>query len=126
MAQVRISVSDLNGTKWKIKSAVPSGYYEFTSGKMIWNHSKGTSVYLYYLTDRPVTDSDVSDFDRSRVGKSTKGSYLMELIQNDLGERNRCFHILSFDKKAGIMTMKMVTKGVLYSGDPTITYLLIK
>ena len=82
MAQVRISTSDLNGTKWRDKHT-PRGYYVYTAEKEIWYDVRGIPhASPYYLTDHPIYSYEGSLFDHSKVGKGTKGCYMIITITN--------------------------------------------
>ena len=51
MAQVTVSTSQLNGTKWKIKGTSSGSVYEYSTSQRIWHRNDGSSfTYLYYLT----------------------------------------------------------------------------
>ncbi|MGM9713997.1 MAG: hypothetical protein ACI3Y5_07785 [Prevotella sp.] len=123
MAQVRISTSDLNGTKWRIKNS-PQGHYVYTAKKQIWYDEDGDShSYPYYLTDQPIYSYEGSLFDHSKVGKGTKGCY--KVIYVDVSDVIFCYSIEQFDKEKGVMACKMVSKECFGSGT-VIDYVLIK
>ena len=70
MAQVTVSTSQLNGTKWKIKGSTSGDFDEYTQSQEIWHRKDGTfSTYPYYLTDTPITSYEYSEFDYSKFGK---------------------------------------------------------
>ena len=49
MAQVTVSTSQLNGTKWKNKGDTSGNVYEYTTSQRIWHRKDGTfSTYPYY------------------------------------------------------------------------------
>ncbi len=122
MAQVRISTSDLNGTKWKIKSS-SDGYYVYTAEKEIWYDDKGKPHSSpYYLSDQPIYSYEGSLFDHSKVGKGTKGCYM--IILNTVTNVIYCFSIEQFDKEKGTMADKLISKDCIGAG--TSHYILIK
>ena len=85
MAQVTVSTSQLNGTKWKIKGSASGSIYEFTTNQEIWRRKDGSfSTYPYYLTDTPITSYEYSAFDYSKVGKKTKGRYYVT-VNEEIG-----------------------------------------
>ena len=56
IAQVTVSTSQLNGTKWKIKGSTSGSAYEYTQSQYIWRRKDGSfSPYPYYLTHTPIT-----------------------------------------------------------------------
>ena len=125
MAQVRISVSDLNGTTWRIKGSPSGDFYKYTSEQEIWYKQDGSIAfsYPYYLSDKPITSPKRSAFDYSKVGKRTKGCYLVTL--NEAMGTTYCERIHYFDKIDGIMETTLVTDGIIgMSYD--ITFFLIK
>ena len=123
MAQVRISVSDLNGTRWKIRYNDPPSEYEYTSDKKIWHDPEGGShTYSYYLTDQPITTHEGSAFDHSKVGKGTTGCYIV--AYNDNNHDIRCYIVLSFTKEK--MVTKMITDKILGSWNRVFHYVRIK
>ena len=76
MAQVTVSTSQLNGTKWRVKGSTSGSVYEYTLSQEIWRRKDGSfCTYPYYLTDTPITSYEYSAFDYSKVGKKTKGRY---------------------------------------------------
>ena len=122
MAQVRISTSDLNGTKWKIKSS-SDGYYVYTAEKEIWYDDKGKPHSSpYYLSDQPIYSYEGSLFDHSKVGKGTTGCYIV--AYNDNNHDIRCYIVLSFTKEK--MVTKMITDKILGSWNRVFHYVRIK
>ena len=125
MAQVTVSTSQLNGTKWKIKGTSSGSVYEYSTSQKIWHRKDGSSfTYLYYLTDTPITSCEYSAFDNSKVGKQTKGRYIVTL--NPKQKVVYCVTIQSFDKKKGTFITKLVTKGLIGVGDGISTYEIVK
>ena len=125
MAQVTISTSQLNGTKWKIKGTSSGSVYEYSTSQNIWHRNDGSSfTYLYYLTDTPITSYEYSAFDNSKVGKQTKGRYIVTL--NPKQKVVYCASIQSFDKKKGTFITKLVTKGLIGVGDGISKYEMVK
>ena len=58
MAQVTVSTSQLNGTKWIIKGDTSGDIDEYTQSQEIWRRKDGSfSTYPYYLTDTPINTS---------------------------------------------------------------------
>ncbi|MDE5986186.1 MAG: hypothetical protein K2H16_02745 [Prevotella sp.] len=125
MAQVRISIADLNGTTWKIKGDPSDNFKKFTSKREVWYQKDGSLLfsYPYYLTDKPITSPERSAFDYSKVGKGTKGCYIMSI--NDKVGTTYCFRIKYFDKSAGIMETRLITDRIIGISYDT-TYILIK
>lgn len=125
VAQVTVSTSQLNGTKWKIKGTSSGSVYEYSTSQKIWHRKDGSSfTYLYYLTDTPITSCEYSAFDNSKVGKQTKGRYIVTL--NPKQKVVYCVTIQSFDKKKGTFITKLVTKGLIGVGDGISTYEMVK
>ena len=125
MAQVTVSTSQLNGTKWKIKGSTSGSVYEYTMSQEIWRRKDGSfCTYPYYLTDTPITSYEYSKFDYSKVGKNTKGRYMVSA--NDILKITYCASIQSFDKTKGVYVTKLVTKGLIGTGDGTCTYEMVK
>ena len=125
MAQVTVSTSQLNGTKWKIKGTSSGSVYEYSTSQRIWHRNDGSSfTYHYYLTDTPITSCEYSAFDNSKVGKQTKGRYIVTL--NPKQKVVYCVTIQSFDKKKGTFITKLVTKGLIGVGDGISTYEMVK
>ena len=123
MAQVRISTSDLNGTKWRDKHT-PRGYYVYTAEKEIWYDVRGIPhASPYYLTDHHIYSYEGSLFDHSKVGKGTKGCYM--IIYYALANTIFCYSIEQFDREKGVMAIKMISKEYFGSGT-VIDYVLIK
>ena len=125
MAQVTVSTSQLNGTKWKIKGSASGSIYEFTTNQEIWRRKDGSfSTYPYYLTDTPITLYEYSAFDHSKVGKNTKGRYIVTV--NEKLKITYCASIQSFDKTKGVFITKLVTTGLIGTGDGIDTYEMVK
>ena len=125
VAQVTVSTSQLNGTKWKIKGTSSGSVYEYSTSQEIWHRNDGSSfTYLYYLTDTPITSCEYSAFDNSKVGKQTKGRYIVTL--NPKQKVVYCASIQSFDKKKGTFITKLVTKGLIGVGDGISKYEMVK
>lgn len=125
VAQVTISTSQLNGTKWKIKGTSSGSVYEYSTSQRIWHRNDGSSfTYLYYLTDTPITSYEDSEFDYSKVGKQTSGRYIVTL--NPKQKVVYCVSIQSFDKTKGMFITKLVTKGLIGVGDGISTYEMVK
>lgn len=80
-SQVPVSSSMLVGTKWVDVSDFNSDfgyetYYSFSKSCMIWTESRDRSFsfsYKYYLSD-----SKPTRYDKSKVGKVSRGSYLVQ------------------------------------------------
>lgn len=139
-AQVVISTSDLDGTKWELvasnnlwpdlklqseaskennsrQTSQRKPYYEYTQGSMIWHKSDATTAtFPYYLSDAIPTK-----FDHSRVGKSTKGCYYIEY--NSKLDEFICYLILSFNKTEGTMVHKLENEEMVGDAD-TFTFKL--
>ena len=125
MAQVTVSTSQLNGTKWRIKGSTSGSVYEYSPNQEIWRRKDGTyGTYPYYLTNTPITSYEYSAFDYSKVGKNTKGKYIV--IANDILKITYCASIQSFDKTKGFFVTKLVTKGLIGVGDGISTYEMVK
>ena len=125
MAQVTVSTSQLNGTKWKIKGSTSGNIDEFTQSQEIWRGKDGSfSMYPYYLTDTPITSYEYSAFDHSKVGKNTKGRYIVTV--NEKLKITYCASIQSFDKTKGVFITKLVTTGLIGTGDGIDTYKMVK
>ena len=115
VAQQTISISELVNTKWRVENNWISDYKEYTLTEIIWKRKDGSFFkYPYYLTDTPVTSHDKSAFDYSKVGKTKKGSYMVSI--NERGGIVCCASIESFDKKKGVLVIKVVTQGVTGAG----------
>ena len=126
MAQVRISVSDIIGTKWKIKDSPTNRIYEYTSERELSCVADGTRILHskpYYLTDTPIKSPERSAFDYSKVGKGTTGCYLVEI--NEKVGITYCRRIQYFDKEEGKMEMKLITDRII-GWHNVIVYTLIK
>ena len=125
MAQVIVSTSQLNGTRWKIKGNANGSFDQYTASQKIWHRKDGSSfTYLYYLTDTPITSYEDSVFDYSKVGKQTSGRYIVTL--NPKQKVVYCVSIQSFDKTKGMFITKLVTKGLIGVGDGISTYEIVK
>ena len=125
MAQVTVSTSQLNGTKWKIKGRTSGDFDEYTQSQEIWRRKDGSfSTYPYYLTDTPITLYEYSAFDHSKVGKNTKGRYIVTV--NEKLKITYCASIQSFDKTKGVFVTKLVTTGLIGTGDGIDTYEMVK
>ena len=125
VAQQTISISELVNTKWRVENNWISDYEEYTLTEIIWKGKDGSFFkYPYYLTDTPVTSHDKSAFDNSKVGKQTKGRYIVTL--NPKQKVVYCASIQSFDKKKGTFITKLVTKGLIGVGDGISTYEIVK
>ena len=125
IAQVTVSTSQLNGTKWKIKGSTSGSAYEYTQSQEIWRRKDGSfSTYPYYITDTPITSYEYSKFDYSKVGKNTKGRYIVSA--NEISKITYCVSIQSFDKTKGVFVVKLVTKGLIGTGDGMCTYEMVK
>ena len=125
MAQVTVSTSQLNGTKWRVKGSTSGSVYEYTMSQEIWRRKDGSfSTYPYYLTDTPITSYEYSEFDYSKVGKNTKGRYFV--TANEILKITYCASIQSFDKTKGVFVLKLVTKGLIGTGDGIASYEMVK
>ena len=125
MAQVTVSTSQLNGTKWIIKGDTSGDIDEYTMSQRIWRRKDGSfSTYPYYITDTPITSYEYSKFDYSKVGKNTKGRYIVSA--NEIMKITYCASIQSFDKTKGVFVVKLVTKGLIGTGDGMCTYEMVK
>ena len=125
MAQVTVSTSQLNGTKWIIKGDTSGDFDEYTMSQRIWRRKDGSfSTYPYYITDTPITSYEYSAFDYSKVGKKTKGRYYV--TANDILKITYCSAILSFDKTKGVYVTKLVTTGLIGTGDGISEYEMLK
>lgn len=125
VAQVTVSTSQLNGTRWKIKGNANGSFDQYTASQIIWHRNDGSSfTYLYYLTDTPITSYEDSVFDYSKVGKQTSGRYIVTL--NPKQKVVYCVSIQSFDKTKGMFITKLVTKGLIGVGDGISTYEIVK
>ena len=125
IAQVTVSTSQLNGTKWKIKGSTSDSAYEYTQSQEIWRRKDGSfSTYPYYITDTPITSYEYSKFDYSKVGKNTKGRYIVSA--NEISKITYCVSIQSFDKTKGVFVVKLVTEGLIGTGDGISEYEMVK
>lgn len=125
VAQQTISISELVNTKWRVENIRISDYDEYTLTEIIWKGKDGSFFkYPYYLTDTPVTSHDKSAFDYSKVGKSKKGSYMVSI--NEKMGIVYCASIESFDKKKGVLVIKVVTQGLIGASGGIERYKLVK
>ena len=125
MAQVTVSTSQLNGTKWKIKGSTSGDFDEYTMSQRIWRRKDSSfSTYPYYITDTPITSYEYSKFDYSKVGKYAKGRYIV--LANDVLKITYCASIQSFDKTKGVFVTKLVTTGLIGTGDGISEYEMVK
>ena len=125
MAEVTVSTSQLNGTKWIIKGDTSGSVDEYTRSQEIWRRKDGSfGTYPYYLTDTPITSYEYSKFDYSKVGKNTKGRYIVSA--NEISKITYCVSIQSFDKTKGVFVVKLVTKGLIGTGDGICEYEMLK
>ena len=125
MAQVTVSTSQLNGTKWIIKGDTSGDIDEYTQSQEIWRRKDGSfGTYPYYLTDTPITSYEYSKFDYSKVGKNAKGRYIV--LANDVLKITYCASIQSFDKTKGVFVTKLVTEGLIGTGDGISEYEMVK
>ncbi len=125
VAQQTISISELVNTKWRVVNNWISDYKEYTLTEIIWKGKDGSFFkYPYYLTDTPVTSYDKSAFDYSKVGKSKKGSYMVSI--NEKMGIVYCASIESFDKKKGVLVIKVVTQGLIGASGGIERYKLVK
>ena len=125
MAQVTVSTTQLNGTKWIIKGDTSGDIDEYTQSEEIWRRKDGSfSTYPYYLTDTPITSYEYSKFDYSKVGKNTKGRYIVKV--NEKLKITYCASIQSFDKTKGVFVTKLVTEGLIGTGDGISDYEMVK
>ena len=125
VAQQTISISELVNTKWRVENNWISDYDEYTLTEIIWKGKDGSFFkYPYYLTDTPVTSYDKSVFDYSKVGKSKKGSYMVSI--NEKMGIVYCASIESFDKKKGVLVIKVVTQGLIGASGGIERYKLVK
>ena len=69
-AQETFQQADIVGKKWKIENV--KGYIKYTKTKKIWRTFLQFSNQYYYLSDTIETT-----FDKSKVGKSTNGKYII-------------------------------------------------
>ena len=115
----------MNGTKWKIKGDASGDIDEYTRSQEIWRRKDGSfGTYPYYLTDTPITSYEYSKFDYSKVGKNTKGRYIVSA--NEIMKITYCASIQSFDKTKGVFVTKLVTKGLIGPSDGIDTYEMVK
>ena len=125
IAQVTVSTTQLNGTKWIIKGDTSGDFDVYTMSQRVWHRKDGSfSTYPYYLTDTPITSYEYSKFDYSKVGRNTKGRYIVSA--NDRLKITYCASIQSFDKTKGVFVMKLVTEGLIGTGDGICEYEMVK
>ena len=125
VAQQTISISELVNTKWRVENNWISDYKEYTLTEIIWKRKDGSFFKSpYYLTDTPVTSYDKSAFDYSKVGKTKKGSYMVSI--NEKMGIVYCASIESFDKKKGVLVIKVVTQGLIGASGAIERYKLVK
>ena len=125
VAQQTISISELVNTKWRVENNWISDYKEYTLTEIIWKRKDGSFFKSpYYLTDTPVTSYDKSVFDYSKVGKTKKGSYMVSI--NEKMGIVYCSSIESFDKKKGVLVIKVVTQGLIGASGAIERYKLVK
>ena len=125
VAQQTISISELVNTKWRVENNWISDYDEYTLTEIIWKGKDGSFFKSpYYLTDTPVTSYDKSAFDYSKVGKTKKGSYMVSI--NEKMGIVYCASIESFDKKKGVLVIKVVTQGLIGASGGIERYKLVK
>lgn len=125
MAQVTVSTLRLNGTKWIIKGDTSGDFDEYTMSQRIWRRKDGSfSTYPYYITDTPITSYEYSKFDYSKVGKKTKGRYYVTV--NEVLKITYCDSIVAFDRTKGVFVLKLVTKGLIGTGDGISEYEMVK
>lgn len=98
--EVSISSSQLIGIKCQYEhGSNPKEYYEYKEGEQIWHKEDGSTFsYPYYLTDTIPTK-----FDKSKVGITTKGRYLVCI--NPKWEILYCDPIHYFNKEEGLMIL---------------------
>ena len=120
-AQVTISTSDLKGTKWQLDRDYDNNskvFYEYTQEAKIRHYDDGsTYAYPYYLSNTIPTK-----FDYTKVGRSTKGCYYIEIIP--LTGEISCFTIKNFNKTRGEMILKLEDKNYIESTN-TYSFILI-
>lgn len=104
-AQVTISCSDLNGTKWQTPEQYDEeakGFYEYTL-KVMRRHLENGNTYdhPYYLSDTQTTE-----FDYSKTGQNTKGCYYVEMMPSI--NQVFCYSIIYFNKTDGKMILRPI------------------
>ena len=121
--QVKISTSDLIGTKWQLEDAEDGHskpFYEFTPQIVLWHCSDGTIFsYPFYLSATIPTT-----FDFSKVGVQTEGCYFIRY--NTKRNCFYCYAIMSFSKPTGKMVHKRVYPTNIIGLTDTFTYTLMK
>lgn len=111
MGQQEVSVSQLNGTKWRLPNSTSGSTYEYTATHRIWRRNGNLMFrYPYYLSN-----TVVQSFDKSKVGKNTKGCYLV--MYNEKLNFTYCSLIIDFDKQKGTIKCKLETKGIVGGSD---------
>jgi hypothetical protein len=121
IAQVKVSISELVGTKWQISEVYErheSAYYEFTKKEFIWHRDDGTTWPSSFYLSNTIPEK----FDSTKVGVSTSGCYFNKYINKD---HFTCYAILSFDKSKGEMVLELKNEKFIGPDDP-ITFILIK
>ncbi|MBR4730916.1 MAG: hypothetical protein IK075_11765 [Prevotella sp.] len=121
IAQVKVSISELVGTKWQISTVYErheSAYYEFTKKEFIWHRDDGTTWPSSFYLSNTIPEK----FDSTKVGVSTSGCYFNKYINKD---HFTCYAILSFDKSKGEMVLELKNEKFIGPDDP-ITFILIK
>ena len=125
MAQVTVSTSQLNGTKWRVKGSTSGSVYEYTQSAETWRSNDAPPrTHPYYPPDTPITSYEYSAFDYSKVGKKTKGRYYVTV--NEVLKITYCDSIVAFDRTKGVYVTKLVTKGLIGTGDGMCTYEMVK
>lgn len=121
IAQVKVSISELVGTKWQISTVYErheSAYYEFTKKEFIWHRDDGTTWPSSFYLSNTIPEK----FDSTKVGVSTSGCYFNKYINKD---HFTCYAILSFDKSKGEMVLELKNEKFIGPDDP-VTFILIK
>ena len=121
IAQVKVSISELVGTKWQIAAVYErheSSYYEFTKKEFIWHRDDGTTGPSSFYLSNTIPEK----FDSTKVGVSTSGCYFNKYINKD---HFTCYAILSFDKSKGEMVLELKNEKFIGPDDP-VTFILIK
>lgn len=115
-AQITISTSDLNGTKWQTARQYDNqskDYFEYTQRVKIWHGSDGSTFeYPYYLSK-----SKQTKFDYTKVDVITEGSYI--IVLNPKRNIIYCYSIKHFNKTEGTMVLKDM------DDERTFTYIFI-
>lgn len=118
---ITISTSDLDGIKFQPFVDYAKGsinYYEFNETQITWYFDNGSdcSLYKYYLSE-----TIPAKFDFSKVGKNTKGCFL--IVYDTKKSKFTCYSISSFSPQSSF-NVRPVTKDSESSG--TIDYRIIK